>query len=333
MGAVGYGYWGPNVVRNLLESPDCDFRVLCDADPSRLEKFRARHAGVAVETRLDALLANHDLDAVYVATPVSTHFGIVSAALEAGKHVMVEKPLAASVEEGEALCRLARERGLVLMVGHTFVYSPPVIKVKSLLDAGTLGDLYYIDSVRVNLGLFQRDVSVIWDLAPHDISILLYWLGASPLSVAARGRSYVQDGLEDVAFLTLEFPGSVLAQLQVSWLAPSKQRRMTLVGNKSMVVYDDQEFKEKIKVFDTGVDKVRAPESFGEYQLVHRSGDVFSPRIDNTEPLWLECHEFLECVREGRRPKTDGEFGLSVLHVVQGAQTSLRNRGKPEEIA
>ena len=327
LAAVGYGYWGPNVVRNFTEMPNCRLKLVCDLDAGKLDKLQQRYPSVGVTSSFGDVLEDPEIEGVYIATPVSSHFELAEAALRAGKHVLIEKPLAANADQSERLCRLAEQQGLVLMVGHTFVYSPPVVLIRDLLRRGDLGDLYYIDSSRVNLGLFQKDVSVLWDLGPHDLSILLFWLGTMPLSIAAEGRSYVQDGLEDVAFLQLEFPDRVLAQVHVSWLAPSKLRRTTLVGSKQMVLYDDTELVEKVKVFDRGIDKVRNPESFGEFQLTYRSGDIVIPKIDNDEPLLLECQDFVRCIETGGQPASSGRFGLQVVTVVEAAQHSLRNGG------
>ncbi|MBI4494286.1 MAG: Gfo/Idh/MocA family oxidoreductase [Chloroflexi bacterium] len=328
--AIGCGYWGPNVIRNLAELPGFRLRAICDLSRERLEAIGRRYPAAWATTRYEELLGDPEIEAVYVATPVSTHYPLVRAALRSGKHVLVEKPLATSVEQGEELCELASSAGRTLMVGHTFVYSPPVRKVKELLDTDVLGQVFYIDIARVNLGLFQKDVSVLWDLAPHDLSILLYWLGCAPLDVSARGRSFVKDGLDDVAFLTLQFPNEVLAQLHVSWLAPSKLRRTTIVGSKRMVVYDDVEAVEKVKVFDRGVDRV--PESFGEFQLTYRSGDVVSPKIENTEPLYLQCSHFLECIRTGCRPLTAGPDGVEIIRILAAAQRSMNNGGAIEPV-
>ncbi len=333
IGAIGYGYWGPNVVRNLAELPDCRLSTACDLDADRLKQLKRRYPDISTTTSVDEVLQDRSIQAIYLATPVSTHFELASRALEAGKHVLVEKPLASSAEQAERLCELAEKTGQVLMVGHTFVYSPPVVRIKEVLTAGTVGDLHYLDCARVNLGLFQKDVSVLWDLIPHDLSILLYWLGRAPVLVSAHGRSLLGDRLEDVAFVNLEFADGVLAQLHVSWLAPVKLRRMTIVGSKLMVLYDDVEPVEKVKLFDRGVDKVHNPETFGEFQLTYRTGDITSPKIDATEPLLLECQDFLECIRTGRKPRSDGRFGLAIVRVIEAAERSMRNRGTAQEVA
>jgi predicted dehydrogenase len=328
VGAVGCGYWGPNVIRNLDAVDGCVLGTICDADPQRLAAVAARYPAAARTTCVDEVLDDPDLDAVYLATPVSTHHALTRRALLAGKHVLVEKPLATTVEQAEELAALAATRGRVLLVGHTFVFSPPVRKVKELLARGEVGPIYYIETTRVNLGLFQKDVSVLWDLGPHDLSILLYWLDEVPSTVSARGRSFHGEELEDVAFLTLEFPSGVLAQIQISWLAPSKLRRTSVVGRQRMIVYDDLEPVEKVKVYDRGVD--RQPASFGEFQLTYRSGDILSPRLDTTEPLFLECQHWLDCIRTGREPDASPRHAVDVVRVIQAAERSLRQHGAPQ---
>lgn len=323
--AVGCGYWGPNVIRNLDTIDGFELRCICDADPVRLASVGARYPHVRTTTDIAGVFADPTVDAIYLATPVSTHFGLVRRALEGGKHVLVEKPLATVVEQAEELARLATSRGLTLMVGHTFVFSPPVRKVKEVIDAGLLGPIYYVETTRVNLGLFQKDVSVLWDLGPHDVSILNFWLGEVPKSVSARGRSYLGEALEDVAFVTLEYPSGILAQVQISWLAPSKLRRTSIVGTERMVVYDDVEPVEKVKIFDRGID--RQPASFGEFQLTYRSGDIVSPRLDTTEPLYLECAHWLECIRTGREPDASPRSGVDVVRVIAAAERSMRSGG------
>jgi predicted dehydrogenase len=328
--AVGCGYWGPNVIRNLDAVSGFDLRWVCDLDAERLRPVAARYPSARATTDLDDLFDDPSVDAIYLATPVSTHYDLARRALLQGKHVLIEKPLATTVQRAEELAELAAARHLTLMVGHTFVFSPPVRKVKELIDAGLIGQIYYVETTRVNLGLFQKDVSVLWDLGPHDLSILIYWLGEVPTQVSARGRSYLGEALEDVAFLTLEFPSGILAQVQLSWLAPSKLRRTSVVGRQKMIVYDDLEPVEKVKIFDRGVD--RQPASFGEFQLTYRSGDILSPRVDPTEPLYLECEHFLECIRTGREPDASPRSAVDVVRVIQAAERSLRCQGAPQLI-
>ena len=330
VGAVGCGYWGPNVIRNLDAVGGFELCCVCDAEPDRLRPVAARYPSARATTRVEDILDDAAIDAIYLATPVSTHYMLARRALERGKHVLIEKPLATRIDEAEELADLAAARGLTLMVGHTFVFSPPVRKIKELIDGGLIGPIYYIETTRVNLGLFQKDVSVLWDLGPHDLSILMYWLGEVPLQVCARGRSYLGEALEDVAFLTLEFPSGILAQLQISWLAPSKLRRTSIVGRQKMIVYDDLEPVEKVKIFDRGVD--RQPASFGEFQLTYRSGDILSPRLDTTEPLYIECAHFLDCIQTGRVPDTSPRSGVDVVRVIQAAERSLHLGGAPQTV-
>ena len=266
-----------------------------------------------------------------IATPVNTHFSIAQSALQNGKHVFVEKPFTFSSSEANQLIELAEEKGLTLMVGHTFEYSPPVVKIGELISEGVLGDIYFISSSRVNLGLHRKDVSVIWDLASHDFSILFSWLKAAPLRITAIGKDYVQKGIPDVAFINMEFPSGCVAHVEVSWLAPSKLRRTAVIGSEKMLVYDDTEVMEKVKIYDKGVD-YKEPGTFGEFQLSYRAGDIVSPRLDNYEPLGVEVTHFFDCIRTGKRPKTDGVSGLRVVQALEAAQKSLENGGHVEKI-
>jgi predicted dehydrogenase len=329
---VGYGYWGPNLLRNYIELPDIWIEWVCDARPDALEKVRARYPSITVTTDLDEILQNPSIEAVSIATPISTHFPLARAALQAGKHVFVEKPMTANVEEARVLVELAREKGLTLMVGHTFVYSPPVRKVKQLIDAGELGDVYFVTTQRVNLGLHQKDVSVIWDLAPHDLSILYYWLGEAASEVRVTGRACIAQGIPDVAFVNLTFPSGIVAEIQASWLSPVKLRRTIVVGSRKMLVYDDTESVEKVKLYDHGVD-FKDPADFGEFQLSYRTGDILSPKVAGMEPLALEASHFAESVRQGRRPISDGRAGLDVVSALEAAQASLDSGGHAQEIA
>ncbi len=325
LGILGCGYWGPNLIRNFHDLPQSKVATVCDLNEERLRPLAKKYAGVQLTTRYDELLRDRTIDAVVVATPISTHYELASRAIRAGKHVLVEKPLSATTREGERLVRLARRSRKILMVGHTFEYNPAVIKVKEFLERGELGRVYYIDSVRVNLGLYQSDGrNVLWDLAPHDISIILYWIGKTPKRVSAWGRSFVKQGVEDVAFVRLEFGGGTLAHLHVSWLSPTKIRRITAVGDKKMVVYDDLESVEKIKVADHGA---HLDPSSTELRVGYRMGDIVSPRVEVVEPLSRECQHFIECILHHRRPKTDGENGIQVVRVLEAADRSLKKRG------
>ena len=323
---VGLGYWGPNLLRVLADNPDVEVRWICDLDHERLAKYRRRYPAARVTTKVDRMLADPGVDAVIIATPVHTHYGLAVQALEAGKHAFVEKPLAPSSELADDLAELASDRGRILMCGHTFVYSPPVRAVKRMLEAGTLGDIYFISSSRVNLGLHQRDVSVIWDLGPHDFSILLYWLSELPTNVRAVGRDSIVKGIVDVAFVTMNFASGIVANVELSWLAPSKLRRTVLVGSERMVIYEDGA-AEPVRLFDRGV-VYRDPETFGEYHLSYRSGDILSPKLDSHEPLGLELGDFVNAIRMDESMEFHTALARSVVRIVEAADLSLREGGR-----
>lgn len=331
IGVIGYGYWGPKLVRNFHELSTARLRMVADLDVARLRQVRQAYPDVAVTADYRELLES-DVDGVVVATPVSTHYTVARDALRHGKHVLVEKPLATNRKEGQALVDLAAERGLVLMVGHTFEYNPAVEKLKEIVASGEIGRVYYAYSLRTNLGIFQKDINVVWDLAPHDISILLYVLGVEPLSVSASGEAYVQPGVHDVARLTLDFPHQIQAHVHVSWLDPCKVRRLTIVGDKKMVVYDDVEMLEKIKIYDKGVDPPDRTDNYGEFHLSYRYGDIKIPRVALHEPLKVECAHFLDSIIQGRAPRSDGQVGLKVVKILESADRSLHNGGTREPI-
>lgn len=328
---VGYGYWGPNLLRNYQELPDVDVKYVVDKDQDRLRKAVGRYPGVRPATEVKAVLADPEVQAVSIATPISTHYPLARAALEAGKHVFVEKPLTADARQARELVDLAAEKRLTLMVGHTFVFRPPVRKVKEVIDSGELGEVYFVTTQRVNLGLHQQDVSVVWDLAPHDLSILYYWLGEPAEKVAVTGRACIRNETPDVAFINLTFPSGVVAEVQVSWLSPVKLRRTIVVGSKKMLLYDDTENVEKVKVFDHGV-HVSEPSSFGEFQLSYRTGDIVAPKIEHLEPLAVEAAEFVRAARDGGRPLSDGVSGLQVVASLEAAEASLRSGGTEQRI-
>ena len=330
VGVVGLGYWGPNLVRNFSESPLFDVAWACDVRTESLDAVSTRYPTIARTTDFEEVLRDADVDAVAVATPVSTHHQLALAALEAGKHVFVEKPLAASAEEALHLTQIADANGLVVMPGHTFVYSPPVATIKRLIDSGELGDIYFISSSRVNLGLHQPDVSVVWDLAPHDFSILRYWLDSVPDEVSAMSRDCVIPELPDVCFINLRYPSGTLAHVELAWLSPSKLRRTAIVGSKKMVVYDDSS-NEPVRIFDSGA-SIPDPETFGEYQLSYRTGDIVSPRIDAAEPLSLELADFAAAIRERRRPLSSPEMGLDVIRTIEAVERSLLQSGAPVRV-
>lgn len=334
---VGLGYWGPNLARNLAAVPEAQLHTLCDLRADRLAAFRRHYPEARLTADYSAILQDRAIDGVVIATPVHTHFAFAKRALQAGKHVMVEKPLAQTSAQCRELIALAERQGLTLMAGHVFLYNPAVRKVKEYIDAGLLGQIYYVYSQRLNLGIIRQDVNALWNFGPHDISILNYWLGAAPLQVVARGYSYIQPGIEDVVFLTLDYPGGVGANVHISWLDPHKIRRMTIVGSDKMVVYDDVNAEARIIIYDKGV--TRKPhavgganpeghslgryETFGEFQLLVRAGDVLIPQLDFTEPLKVECQHFIDCIRTGQPPLSDGYDGLRVVQVLEAAQAAL----------
>jgi predicted dehydrogenase len=322
---VGLGYWGPNLVRNLHEVEGAEVAWICDSRPERLEPLTRRYPAVRHTLSYDDVLGDPSVDAVAIATPVSTHFSLAADALRAGKHVFVEKPLAASSREGADLVRLADDRGLVLMPGHTFLYSPPVTMIRDLITAGTLGDIFFISTSRVNLGLHQPDVSVAWDLAPHDFSILRFWLDESPAYVSALSRACIVPGTPDVAFINLEFGSGTIAHVELSWLAPSKLRRTAIVGSERMVVYDDTS-NEPVRIFDSGV-LLKDPETFGEYRLSYRTGDIVSPPVQAVEPLSLEMADFCSAIRSASTPRSSSDLGLDVVRMIEAVESSLEAQG------
>lgn len=325
---VGCGYWGPNLIRNFSQMPGVRMKTAVDLNKERLRHIGQLYPSVGTSTDVDEVLADPEIDALMVATPVSTHHKLAKKALEKGKHVLVEKPMAASIAEGEELVRIAQDRGLVLMAGHTFLYTAAVNKMKDLISSGELGHIYYVSTTRVNLGLFQEDINVVWDLAPHDVSILNYVLGAEPETVAAQGQAYIQSGIEDVAFLHLRYPGDIVAHTHVSWLNPDKIRRITVVGSRKMLVYDDVSTTEKIRVYDKGVSVQPHYDTFGEFQLSYRFGDIYTPRLDDNEPLKNECQHFVQCIQKRETPRSDGPSGLAVVRVMQLACESIRRNGE-----
>ena len=328
---VGLGYWGPNLIRNLNELEAAELSWICDLDQSRLDAVGRRYPAVACTREFDDLLADSELEAIAIATPVSTHHPLALAALEAGKHVFVEKPLAASVAQAEELAAAAADRDLTLMPGHTFLYSPPVNMIRDLIAGGDLGDIYFISMSRVNLGLHQADVSVAWDLGPHDFSILRYWLEETPSHLSAMSRSCIIPTIPDIAFINLEYEQGAIAHVELSWLAPSKLRRTTVVGSRKMVVYDDVS-NEPVRVFNSGV-MLDDPQSFGEFQLSYRTGEIISPPISPAEPLQTEMADFCESVRTGRLPRSSAPLGVEVVRMIEAVDTSLASSGSKVSLA
>ena len=334
---IGCGYWGPNLIRNFIQIPESKVEYCCDLDKEKLKRIKSLYPDVKVTRNYQEVLNDAGVEAIAIATPVSTHFGLAKEGLEAGKHVFVEKPLTRTSQEARKLIGLARKRGKVLTVGHTFLYTAAVNKLKELIDSGELGDVLYISSQRRNLGLFQDDINVVWDLGTHDISIILYLLngrvGERECQIVATGQSHFFSENEDVAFITLNFADKVVANLHLSWLDPCKIRNMTVVGTEKMVVYDDTETLEKIKIYDKGVLVPNSHNSFGEFQLSYRYGDITIPRLKAEEPLKAELNHFLECIREGKEPLTDGENGYQVVRMIEKINESLKNGGKGGKIS
>jgi predicted dehydrogenase len=321
---AGLGYWGPNIARNLQELPEATLAAVCDTRPEALQPIARRYPTVRLTTEFDELLEDDQIDAVAIATPVGTHMELARAALEAGKHVFVEKPMTASTSEAEVLMTLAADKALTLMPGHTFVYSPPVNLIREIIESGDLGEIYFISSSRVNLGIHQSDVSVVWDLAPHDFSILRYWLDENPVRVSALTRSCVFPGIADVAFIDLEYGTGTIAHVELSWLAPGKLRRTTVIGSRKMVVYDDTS-SEPVRVFDSGV-SLPDPTTFGEYRLSYRTGDIVSPRVGAAEPLALELADFCRAVRDGVEPRSSARLGYDVVAMIEDVERAIATR-------
>ncbi len=332
IGVIGYGYWGPNLVRNFSEISEAKIVAVSDLSEARLRLVKARYP--AIETTIDhqVLLSNPDVDAVAIATPVSTHYDLALRALEAGKHVFLEKPLTETVEQGERLVAEAEQRNLVLHVDHTFIYTGAVRKIRELVDSGELGDLYYYDSVRVNLGLFQPDVNVIWDLAAHDLSIMNYICPLAPTAVSATGMNHIPDKPADIGFLTVFFENNMIAHFHVNWLAPVKLRRTLIGGSRKMIVYDDLEPSEKIKVYDKGITLNGSKESLYKTLIGYRAGDMWAPQLEITEALRVEAQHFIRCITQGERSVTDGRAGLRVVRILEAATQSMNKRGQPVEL-
>ncbi len=328
LAVIGCGYWGPNLVRNFIQSNKVENVICCDLDQKRLERMKSLYPSVELCGDYKELLNREDLDAVAIATPVKTHYPIAKDFLLNGKHVLVEKPFTHSYETAHELIRLAEEKNLVLMVDHTFEYTAAVNKIKTIIDNGELGKILYISCIRVNLGLFQPDINVVWDLAPHDISTILYITGDLPSSVNCQGKAHFHSGIEDVATTTLNFKNGVIAFIHSSWLDPNKIRRTTIVGTRRMLVYDDIEPQEKIKIYDKGVEVPPYYDTYADFHFSYRYGDIHSPRIEDYEPLKKECEHFIDCIKRRIPPLTDGYSGLRVVAILEAASKSLRLSGK-----
>lgn len=332
VGIIGFGYWGPNVARNFNSAPGARVVAICDADETSLRRAAQNHPGVRVCKNCNDVLEAQDVDVVAIVTPVSSHFEIAQKALSKGKHIFVEKPFTASVAQAEQLIELAEKKGLLIMVDHTFLFTGAVKKIKELIDDGTLGDLYYFDSIRVNLGLFQKDVNVVWDLAPHDLSIMDHLLHMEPSAVMATGVAHFQNKLEDVAYITIYFPHNVIAHLNVNWLSPVKIRTTLIGGQKKMLVWNDLVSDEKIRVYDKGVEGLESltmetkEKTYG-VRLSYRSGDMWAPRVNQVEALQGETAYFIDCINNSKTPQNDGYAGLRVVRMLEAIKESLSRGG------
>ena len=333
VGVVGCGYWGPNLVRNFRFLQDCNLKMICDLNEQRLAHLKSIYPEIHGTTDYRHMLNGVGLDAVVIATAVNTHYSMARASLLAGKHTLIEKPMACSSAECQELIAIAQRKGLVLMTGHTFLYSPAVRKIKEIVDNGDIGEIRYICARRLNLGLFQKDINVAWDLAPHDISIVLNIMGEQPATVNCRGSAHITAGVEDVTTMCLSFPNQRSAIIHSSWLDPRKVREMTIVGSKRMIVYDDVATLEKIRIFDARVERPPHYDTFAEFHYAYHYGDVYAPYVKQEEPLKTECQHFLDCIRDGSVPLTDGNRGLELVRILEASSESLKQGGAPVELA
>jgi predicted dehydrogenase len=333
VGVVGCGYWGPNLIRNFRSLPDCNLKLMCDISEARLKHLRTLYPEVAGETDFNHALNGAGLDAVVIATAVRFHYPMAKASLLAGKHTFIEKPMAASTAECEELIEIARQKGLVLMIGHTFLYSPAVRKIKEIVDAGDIGEIRYICARRLNLGLFQKDINVAWDLAPHDISIIQYIMGEQPTAINCQGSAHVTPGIEDVTTMWLSFEKERTAIVHSSWLDPRKVREMTIVGSRRMIVYDDVAQQEKIRIFDARVERPPHYDTFAEFHYAYHYGDIYAPYLKQEEPLKTECQHFLDCINNNTTPLTSGQKGLDLVRILEASSQSLKCGGGPIQLA
>lgn len=329
---VGCGYWGPNLIRNFSALPDCQVRYVCDKDEKRLAHMKQLYPQVETTKDFEKIVEDKDVDAVVVATPVHLHHELAKKSLEAGKHTFVEKPMAQSSEQCNELLQIATKKKLTLMVGHTFIYSAPVRRIREIVRSGDIGEIQYISSRRLNLGLFQKDINVAWDLAPHDISIILYLLGKPPLSVNCQGKAHINKDIEDVTNMSLNFDNGGFATIHSSWLDPNKVREMVIVGSKRMIVYDDNQPLEKIKIYDKRVETPPHYDTFAEFQYSYHYGDMYAPYIKQVEPLKVEGQHFLDCIETGKTPESSGLDGLRVIQILEASSRSLKNGGAKVEI-
>lgn len=332
VGVIGYGYWGPNLVRNFVANDEARVVAVCDRDGGRLGKIESLYPAIRLTASDEELINAPDIDAVVVATPVESHFALAMAALRAGKHVLVEKPMASTADQAAQLMEEAEQRGLVLMVDHTFVYTGAVRKMRELIHTDAFGTVRYYDSTRVNLGLFQHDVNVLWDLAVHDLSIMAYIIDRSPVAVSATGQSLVEGQPQYAAFLTVFFDDQTIAHINVNWLSPVKIRRTLVGGDKQMIVYDDLETSEKVKLYDKGITMTKTPEQVHKLLISYRTGDLWSPNVPATEALAIEAAHFIGCIEGREQPITGGNAGLEIVRILEAADRSMRDRGAPVEL-
>lgn len=331
IGVVGAGYWGPNIIRNFYQIPTCEMAICCDLDEKRLAHMSKLYPGMAVTTNYDDLVNDPKIDAIAVCTHVSAHYPLAKKALEAGKHVLVEKPFTAKVEEAEELVELGKKNGKIIMIDHTFEYTAGVNKMKEIIESGLLGDVLYVHCARLNLGIFQRDINVVWDLAPHDLSVILYATGLKPKSIRTVGMKLMHPKVEDVAIVNLNC-GNASAVIHVSWVDPLKVRKVSVVGTKQMLVYDDLDPLAKIQIYDKGVDKPPHYDTFGEFLCSYHYGDIHMPRLQEAEPLSVMCKHFLECIETGKKPRSDGESGLRMVRLLAASDESIKANGAEIEL-
>lgn len=325
---IGCGYWGPNLIRNFIICPDAELAWICDLNKSRLEKVAMPYPNIKRTTNFNDILNDNTIKAVAIATAVDTHFDIAKACLEKGKHILIEKPLASNISQGEELVNLAKRKKLKLMCDHTFCYTGAVRKMKKIIDSGELGELLYFDSVRINLGLFQHDVNVVWDLAPHDLSILDFIIKETPIQINAHGVCHAGNDLENIAYVSIYYPDSFFAHLHLNWLSPVKIRKTVICGREKMLVWDDLEPVEKIKIYNKGIEiKKIKQEQKNKMMVSYRSGDIYIPQLDNTEALFEVAREFIDCIKKNRKPLTDGESGLRILKLLETAEKSIKSKG------
>jgi predicted dehydrogenase len=329
---IGIGYWGPNIIRNFVYHPETQIEHVCDLDSKRIDRMRLIYPFLKGNTDYRDILKNADIDLIAICTPVFSHYEIGKAALEAGKHILIEKPMTSTSKQAEDLINLAAQKNLKIFVDHTFVFTGAVRKMKELLNKGEIGELYYFDSVRVNLGLFQHDVNVIWDLAPHDISIMQYLIAQKPESVVATGADHLGNDLEDVAYLTVYYPNNLIAHIHTNWLSPVKIRQTLLAGSKKMIVWDDNQPSEKVRVYDKGIKVIETPDEIYNTLIQYRTGDMYCPKIDTKEAIASEVQEIVDCIKQDRIPTVDGQAGLMVVKILEASQNSIKKRGKEVKI-